>query len=278
MRVILAGGGTGGHVIPAVAIAHELRTRYQAEVCFVGTGRGMESRIVPAAGYELRLIEVGALKKVWLGTRLKTLTGLPRAVWRAYGILAEFKPDVVIGVGGYASGPTMLAAFLCNIPSLAFEPNRVPGLANRLVGVMASAAAVQFEQTCHYFQNCQVTGIPVRHAFFEAAIERRAACPAAAGAPASAAVALAGVGAAADVGGASVLRPSPSATATAALAGADCGESLPPTLLVFGGSQGAHSINHALLEALPALTAALPGIHVIHQTGERDYPPLPRSA
>ena len=112
MRAILAGGGTGGHVIPALAIAHELQKQYGAEVLFIGTARGIENRLVPAAGFPLRLVQVGALNKVSLKTRLKTLFDLPRAVWDARSILAEFQPDIVIGVGGYASGPAMLAAIL----------------------------------------------------------------------------------------------------------------------------------------------------------------------
>ena len=145
MRVILAGGGTGGHVIPALAIAQELVRSYQAEVQFVGTPRGIENRLVPAAGFPLQLVKVGALKNVSLTTRLKTSFDLPRAIWSAGRILNEFRPDIVIGVGGYASGPAMLAAILRYIPTLAFEPNVVPGFANRIVGRRVSAAAVHFE-------------------------------------------------------------------------------------------------------------------------------------
>jgi UDP-N-acetylglucosamine--N-acetylmuramyl-(pentapeptide) pyrophosphoryl-undecaprenol N-acetylglucosamine transferase len=221
MRVIVAGGGTGGHVIPALAIAHELRTRHSAEVVFVGTARGIETRLVPEAGYELKLIEVGALNKVSLATRLKTLTALPRAILASYRLIRRFRPGVVIGVGGYASGPTMLAAALARVPTVAFEPNRVPGLANRLIGHLVSAAAVQFEQTRRYFSHCRVTGVPVRQAFFEVPVR------------------------------------------TASTASR--------TLLVFGGSQGAHAINQVVMDSLPALAAAIPGIRIIHQTGERDY-------
>src|SRR4051794_3532576 len=121
MRAILAGGGTGGHVIPALAIADELKNRYSAEVLFIGTARGIETRLVPAAGYTLRLVQVGALNKVSLKTRLKTFFGLPTAVLEARRMLKEFRPDVVIGVGGYASGPAMLAAVLGRIPTVAFE-------------------------------------------------------------------------------------------------------------------------------------------------------------
>src|SRR5580693_9243686 len=133
MRAILAGGGTGGHVIPALAIPNELKKSYAAEVLFIGTARGIENRLVPAAGYPLQLVRVGALKNVSLMTRAKTAFDLPRAVWDASRMLNEFAPDVVIGVGGYASGPAMLAAVVKHIPTLAFEPNVVPGFANRVV-------------------------------------------------------------------------------------------------------------------------------------------------
>ncbi len=167
MRVILAGGGTGGHVIPALAIAQELQKRYSAEVLFIGTARGIENRLVPEAGFPLRLVQVGALNKVSLKTRLRTLVDLPRAVWDSRGILSEFAPHIVIGVGGYASGPAMLAAVLKQIPTLAFEPNVVPGFANRMVARMVSGAAVHFEETAQYFRHAQVTGVPVREAFFQ---------------------------------------------------------------------------------------------------------------
>jgi UDP-N-acetylglucosamine--N-acetylmuramyl-(pentapeptide) pyrophosphoryl-undecaprenol N-acetylglucosamine transferase len=218
MRVILAGGGTGGHVIPALAIAQELRARHSAEIRFIGTARGIETRLVPAAGFELDLIEVGALKNVSLATRLSTLWQLPGAVLHSRRILREFRADVVIGVGGYASGPAVLAAEMAGIPRLIFEPNLVPGFANRMVARWASAAAVQFEETRHHFRNAQVTGVPVRKEFFSI--------------------------------------PPRSANVT-------------PTLLVFGGSQGAGALNRVMMESAAALKQA--GVTVIHQTGERDY-------
>ena len=219
MRAILAGGGTGGHVIPALAIANELKKSYAAEVLFIGTARGIENRLVPAAGYPLQLVRVGALKNVSLMTRAKTAFDLPRAVWDASRMLNEFAPDVVIGVGGYASGPAMLAAVVKHIPTLAFEPNVVPGFANRVVARFVSGAAVHFEETAKYFRHAEVTGVPVRQAFFEIPAKR---------------------------GGV-------------------------PTLLVFGGSQGAHAINEAMIRCLPELRRQAPGMHIIHQTGERDY-------
>jgi len=220
MRAILAGGGTGGHVIPALAIAQELTKQFGAEILFIGTARGIENRLVPAAGFPLQLVEVGALKNVSLARRVKTLFDLPRAIMTASKMIRDFVPDVVIGVGGYASGPAMLAANIRGVPTLAFEPNVVPGFANRAVARWVSAAAVHFEETCKYFRNCHVTGVPVRRAFFDI-IPRR-------------------------MGGT-------------------------PTLLVFGGSQGAHAINQALVESLPGLLERIPGLEIIHQTGERDF-------
>jgi UDP-N-acetylglucosamine--N-acetylmuramyl-(pentapeptide) pyrophosphoryl-undecaprenol N-acetylglucosamine transferase len=219
MKAILAGGGTGGHVIPGLAIAQALKEQHGAEILFVGTARGIENRLVPKAGFALRLVQVGALKNVSLATRLKTSVALPRAVWESWRIITDFRPHVMVGVGGYASGPAMLAASLSSIPTLAFEPNVVPGFANRVVAPMVSAAAVHFEETCRYFRHCQVTGIPVRHRFFE--IGRK-------------------------------VDPR-------------------PTLLVFGGSQGAHAINQIMIESLNVLRERMPDLHLVHQTGERDY-------
>jgi len=167
LRVLIAGGGTGGHVIPALAIARELRDAHGAEVRFVGTARGLETRLVPEAGFPLELIQVGQLKNVSLLTRVRTMVDLPRGVMRCVGLVRRFRPNVVVGVGGYASGPAMMAAILLKIPTLAFEPNAVPGLANRLVGRWVNAAAVNFEETRRYFRGARVTGIPVRKEFFE---------------------------------------------------------------------------------------------------------------
>ena len=220
MRVLIAGGGTGGHVIPALAVARELKARYGAEVLFVGTARGMENRLVPQAGFPLELVKVGALKNVSLTTQAKTLFDLPRAIFHSRRIIRRFRPDVVIGVGGYASGPAMAAAILSRVPTLAFEPNLIPGFANKVIGRRVTAAAVHFEQTRKYFRNARVVGVPVRPEFFNASTQP---------------------------------------------------QDPPPTLLVFGGSQGAHAINQAIASAIPEVQRRLPELRVIHQTGERDY-------
>lgn len=166
LRVLIAGGGTGGHIIPALAVARELVARHSAEILFVGTARGMESRLVPEAGYNLRLVDVGQLKNVSLLTRLRTLFALPRAIFACKRIIREFQPNVVFGVGGYASGPAMAAALWLKVPAMAFEPNAMPGLANRLVGKHVQAAAVNFSSATKWFRNAEVTGIPVRPEFF----------------------------------------------------------------------------------------------------------------
>lgn len=173
MRILIAGGGTGGHVIPALAIARELRDKHGAEVRFVGTARGLETRLVPEAGFPLDLVRSGQWKNVALTTRLRTAFDLPLGVLSCLRLLREFRPQAVVGVGGYASGPAMLAAVLRRIPTLAYEPNAVPGMTNRRLGRWVSAAAVNFAQTAHYFRNAQVTGVPVRPEIF--AIPPRAA-------------------------------------------------------------------------------------------------------
>jgi UDP-N-acetylglucosamine--N-acetylmuramyl-(pentapeptide) pyrophosphoryl-undecaprenol N-acetylglucosamine transferase len=166
LRVLIAGGGTGGHIIPALAVAHELVVRHSAEILFVGTSRGMESRLVPDAGFRLRLIDVGPLKNVSPLVRLRTAFALPRSILDCRHIIREFKPGVVFGVGGYASGPGMFAAIQMGVPTLAFEPNAMPGFANRLIGKRVRAAAVNFPAAARWFRNAEVTGIPVRPEFF----------------------------------------------------------------------------------------------------------------
>jgi UDP-N-acetylglucosamine--N-acetylmuramyl-(pentapeptide) pyrophosphoryl-undecaprenol N-acetylglucosamine transferase len=219
LRVLIAGGGTGGHIIPALAVARKLVERHGAEVLFVGTARGLETRMVPAAGFGLRLIDVGPLKNVSLRTRLSTMARLPRSIFDCKRLIREFRPGAVLGVGGYASGPGMAAALWLKAPTMALEPNAMPGLANRLVGKRVQAAAVNFPAACKWFRNCEVTGIPVRAEFFN-------------------------------------LQP-PADSA--------------PHLLVFGGSQGARIFNLHLPQIILALLDAIPGLTVLHQSGERGF-------
>lgn len=166
LRVLIAGGGTGGHIIPALAVAHELMERHGAEILFVGTARGLETRLVPEAGLRLKLIDVGPLNQVSLLTRLKTLMRLPQSISDCKRLIREFRPDVVFGIGGYASGPGVAAALRLKVPALVFEPNAMPGLANRLVGKRVQGAVINFPDAARWFRNAEVTGVPVRPEFF----------------------------------------------------------------------------------------------------------------
>jgi len=166
LRILIAGGGTGGHIIPALAVARELKKKYAAQVVFVGTARGLETRLVPEAGFPLRLIHVGQLNNVSLMTKMRTVLGLPKSLFDCRAMMKEWRPGAVFGVGGYASGPAMAAAIWLGVPTMAFEPNAMPGMANRLVGKRVQAAAVNFPDAAKWFRNCEVTGIPVRPEFF----------------------------------------------------------------------------------------------------------------
>jgi UDP-N-acetylglucosamine--N-acetylmuramyl-(pentapeptide) pyrophosphoryl-undecaprenol N-acetylglucosamine transferase len=170
LRLLLAAGGTGGHVIPALVVAQEFcRRDASRQVLFVGTLRGIENRLVPAAGFPLEHLVIGALQGQSLATRLKTLLALPHAFLQAYRILERFQPDVVLGVGGYAAGPTMLAAAFRDIPLAVLEPNAFPGLANRWVAPYVARAFLAFEQAAPFFApgKSLVTGMPLRQEFFD---------------------------------------------------------------------------------------------------------------
>ena len=166
LRIVIAAGGTGGHIIPGLAVARALVARHNAEVLFVGTPRGLESRLVPAAGFALELIEVGPLNNVSLATKIRTVLSLPGSFFTCRRILGAFNPGAVLGVGGYASGPVMAAALQLGIPAMVVEPNAMPGLANRLVGKRVQAAAINFASAARWFRHSEVTGIPVRPEFF----------------------------------------------------------------------------------------------------------------
>lgn len=165
--MIIAAGGTGGHIYPGVAVAREFLSRDASnEVLFVGTARGLENTIIPREGFRLELVEAGALKSVSLGRRLASLARLPKGFLDAFGILRRFKPDVVVGVGGYASGPILLVAALLRYPTLVIEPNAMPGFTNRRLARFVDAAAVTFEESLAWFRGRGVvTGNPVRSDF-----------------------------------------------------------------------------------------------------------------
>ena len=164
-RLVIAGGGTGGHLFPGVAIAEELRAREpDAQITFVGTARGIEARVLPELGWPLELIDVSGLKTVGALGALRGLVRVPRALWQARRILRALRPDAVIGVGGYASGPVVLAAKLRGIPTAICEQNSIPGLTNKLLGRVARAVFLSFDTSQRFFRASKIamTGNPVR--------------------------------------------------------------------------------------------------------------------
>ena len=174
MRVLFAGGGTGGHLFAALAVAEELRRRAAHEILFVGTDRGLEARAVPAAGFELRTVHAKALKGIRLGRQLAHLLLLPRSLLEAALILRKFRPQVVVGTGGYSSGPVLLVAAVAETPTLLIEPNSVPGFTNRLLALGVSRAVIGFEAAERYFGGKAVlTGNPVRPVFFDVGSRER---------------------------------------------------------------------------------------------------------
>jgi UDP-N-acetylglucosamine--N-acetylmuramyl-(pentapeptide) pyrophosphoryl-undecaprenol N-acetylglucosamine transferase len=165
VRVIVAGGGTGGHLFPGLAVAHEfLKRDPMTEILFVGTTQGIESRAVPAAGFRLETIPVRGLKGRGLLGMVQALYGIPASFFRSLGILRRFRPDCVIGVGGYASGPLLLAAKMKGIRSAVMEQNLRPGLTNRILGRVADRVFTAYEASAGYFPGARVieTGNPVR--------------------------------------------------------------------------------------------------------------------
>lgn len=175
MRVLIAAGGTGGHIYPGIAVAKEIMRRdAKSQVRFVGTARGLETRLVPAAGFELALIESAGLKNVGLAARLRGLWLVPKAMLAACRLINEFRPSVVVGAGGYVSGPVLLVASLMKIPTLVMESNALPGWTNRRLASFCTRAAVSFEAALPYFRGKGVvTGNPVRAEFFDIAARTR---------------------------------------------------------------------------------------------------------
>ena len=238
-RLMIAGGGTGGHLFPGVALAEELRARDpDAAIRFVGTARGIEARVLPPLGWDLALIQVSGLKTVGALGALRGLVRLPRALLQARRVVREFAPDAVIGVGGYASGPVVLMARLAGIPTAICEQNSIPGLTNKILGRVVRKVFVSFDTTQKFFKPAKtvVTGNPVRRALLDKLLA----------------------------------APRAGASVTAALAGpADAAAGpVPVHVLVSGGSLGAVAVNELAADALIALAGKLP-LSITHQTGEK---------
>jgi len=233
MRVLIAGGGTGGHLFPGIAVAEEVLAR-GGEVLFVGTDRGIEARVLPELGLPLRTIRVQGLAGVSWKRRLQFLVDAPVAAAQAIFVLASFRPQVVVGVGGYASGPVVLAAAAALVPTVILEQNSVPGITNRLLGRVVRQVFGAFEQARLHFPTgkMQLLGNPVRRSIVESL---RGAGDDAPGRPAS-----------------------NGRTSNGRM-----------RVLVFGGSQGARFINECFMEAASELTGL--SLELVHQTGEADH-------
>jgi len=222
-HVVIAGGGTGGHLYPGIAVAHALRKRdARTVVTFVGTARGIEARIVPQEGFDLDVIRSAGLKGKSAGAVARGVGLLPLSALDAWQALSRRRPDLVIGVGGYSSGPVVALAAARGIPTLLLEQNATPGLTNRWLARLVDAAGVTYESSLRFFHGHGfVSGNPVREAFL-------------------------------------AIGPRPVTSG---------GER---RVLVFGGSQGAHAINQAMVAAA-AHVRDMPGTcSIVHQTGERD--------
>ena len=229
--------GEAGDRADPLPVARELVARVpDAQVTFVGTAAGIEARVIPREGFELELIRSAGLKGKSLPSLARGLSLLPLSAADAWQVITRRRPSVVVGVGGYSSGPVVMLAAARGVPTLLMEQNAVPGLTNRLLASVVRAAAVTFESTRQFFgDKAFVSGNPVRPEFLQAdPVE-----------PTTRAEAPAGT-----------------ATASRQLAALN--------VLIFGGSQGAHAINVAMSDAAPVLATATPQPRVVHQTGERD--------
>ena len=169
LRVLVEGGGTGGHLYPGIAIAEEVKTATGGEAVFVGTARGLETRLVPAAGFPLELVKVSGLKRMGAGGLLRGLLRLPGAFLESARILRRHRPDVVLGVGGYASGPLVFAAALLGYPTAIQEQNSLPGFTNRVLGRVVRRVFVAFDDAAARFARRKVryAGNPVRRSFLD---------------------------------------------------------------------------------------------------------------
>jgi UDP-N-acetylglucosamine--N-acetylmuramyl-(pentapeptide) pyrophosphoryl-undecaprenol N-acetylglucosamine transferase len=167
LAFLFAGGGTGGHIIPALAVASELRRRGHAAF-FVGTERGLESQLVPRAGFPLELIQIGGLKRVGFRQRLATLMQLPVSTLYARRLLKDRRVAAVFSMGGYVAGPPVIAALVRRVPVVVMEPNAVPGFTNRRIARYVRRALISFPETARYFPigRTELTGLPVREEFF----------------------------------------------------------------------------------------------------------------
>ena len=175
LSVVIAGGGTGGHLFPGIAVAREIQRRVPgARVSFAGTSRGLEATVVPAEGFELDLIRSAGIKGKSVRARVRGASLIVPSLLDAWRLVSRRRPQAVVGVGGYSSGPIVMVAWLRGVPTMVLEQNAMPGLTNRLLARVVRAAAVTYEETLKHFRGRGfVSGNPVRQEFFAAASEPR---------------------------------------------------------------------------------------------------------
>ncbi len=225
MRIVIVGGGTGGHLYPGIAVAHELqRFDPYAVITFIGSKATGERETVLREGFAFSGITASGFTRRKATEQMRSVAHLVRGIVQSLRLLRKIRPSVVLGLGSYVSGPVVLTARALRIPCVIQEQNLLPGLTNRILGRIANRVAVSFEDSVSYFAASKVvvTGNPVRAAIREIAHS----------------------------------RPQPNGRFH---------------LLLFGGSQGAHRLNTAMVQALPHLTAVQEALWVVHQTGQDDF-------
>ncbi|MDD2309738.1 MAG: undecaprenyldiphospho-muramoylpentapeptide beta-N-acetylglucosaminyltransferase [Desulfuromonadaceae bacterium] len=238
MKLIIAGGGTGGHLFPGIAVAEEFMSRDPAnQVLFVGTERGIEAKAVPAAGYPLELISAAGIRGKGTFSQLKGTAMMLYGYAQSRKILKRFRPDMVLGVGGYASLPMVLAARGMQVPRFIHEQNAIPGQTNRLLARFADQVFITLEESASYFpkDSTLLTGNPLRRQILDM-----------------------------------VAKQNPPSIPPFVKGGNEVSEQRKFNLFIFGGSQGAHAINVAMIEALTLLNDCPVLLSITHQTGEKE--------
>lgn len=224
MKIIIAGGGTGGHLYPGIAVAEELLKRnFENRILFIGTERGLEKKVLKNLGFQLSTLDVEGLKGRGPVKMIGAMLKIPRSLLNSYRVIRCFSPHLVIGVGGYASGPAVITARFMGIRTAIMEQNALPGMTNRILGKFVDRIFLTFPDTKKWFPKKKtiVFGNPVRSAFLTESME--------------------------------INKPADKFT-----------------ILIFGGSQGSHAINMAVVNALPHLKKMSKRLRIIHQTGERE--------
>jgi UDP-N-acetylglucosamine--N-acetylmuramyl-(pentapeptide) pyrophosphoryl-undecaprenol N-acetylglucosamine transferase len=231
LRIIVAGGGTGGHLFPGIAIAQEFRHRNPAtSIIFVSTGNPLERTVLAKAGFELACITAAGIKGRGIWNQIKSMVKIPIGILESRRIIKKFEPDLAIGLGSYSAGPVIIGAWLQRIPTVVHEQNILPGITNRILSRFAKRIYTSFEQSASRLNPVKVrwTGNPVRRELLADADGRR-------------------------------------------IGNEDTASRDLFTILIIGGSQGAHRVNMAIIEALQHLKDTK-NLYFIHQTGETDAP------